>query len=278
MIIPFPILVVVPSLGSRPEALLRNLNHLQRVEGARVVVVGPPRAGELIIEFLNDRVHFIQEMSDGGPAEAINQALDFFRGSYDVFTWLGDDDWVEPELFSKLAQRLMKAGDEVVIGMGDVCYMDSSGKIVRIHRQPRFPNFFLNYGPQRIAQPGLLFRASVASEIVLDGRFLCAWDQDFIDRAAEFGKFLRMPGVVANYTWGEGTLTSTFLESSMVESALIRLRKKRRVRLWANMESFRIVASLTIGTRLSGSSSTLINARPIYARIRELLLKGMKID
>ena len=90
------ILIVVPTLGRRPEMLEQCLESIRRQDvPTDIVIVGPPDS-----ELIRDAARrFEASLCDdpGGLAAAINQGVSSYTGDADFINWLGDDDVLEPE-------------------------------------------------------------------------------------------------------------------------------------------------------------------------------------
>ena len=88
--------VVVPTLGTRANYLLRCLQALQ-TEKIFVVLVGPESAREMLKQ---ENLHFddflIEDPSDS-LATSINKAIKLLPDSVPFVTWIGDDDVINAE-------------------------------------------------------------------------------------------------------------------------------------------------------------------------------------
>jgi hypothetical protein len=256
---------VIPTLGERPDLLAKSVAAASRVADALVILVGPRKVEPSLSKLYARNVKFIDDEGATGAAEAINIALRFLPSDSEFFTWIGDDDEVIPGQIEFSIARL-RSEPSMVATYGNVEYVDSSGRQIRMHRPPRKPKFSLNFGPQRIAQPGMVFRTSLISSIgSLRPTLKCAWDQDFITRAFDQGPLLYVDRLVAKYAWHEGALTSEHLGLSMVESAEIRIaRQVKALRPFLTVfEYARIVASLLIGTSLTRRKPTSFVAKAV---------------
>jgi hypothetical protein len=254
---PKSITFIIPTLGERPESLLSSIDACLAVEHSFVRVVGPLIVAGMLENYPEHRVEYIQEIDCDGAAEALNFALGSDPIQSDFFTWIGDDDEVIPEGVRASIETLCRSNN-CVATYGIVNYVDSSGNLIRVHRPPKNPRRSLKFGPQKIAQPGMVFRSRVLSEIgFLDTRYRCAWDQDFIYRCSSVGEITFVESKVANYMWHSGALTSSFLSLSLIESASIRAQAfpDTVARIWMTVEYFRIISALVIGTRMTNAGN-----------------------
>lgn len=243
---------VIPSLGERADLLKMSVDAALQVLSSKVLVVGPRHVENQISNFLGDRVAFVDDSGATGAAEAINVALGTSLASQ-YFTWIGDDDQIVAEGV-EASISLLNDYKEAEGTYGIVDYIDGSGAHIRTHVPPKNPSQSLRWGPQRIAQPGTVFRTSLLARVGhLDTALKCAWDQDFMARVEAVGHLRFVPSLVAKYSWHAGALTSEFLSTSMVESAEIRLARLRGgfSPIWRFVEYARIVVALLGGTKLT---------------------------
>lgn len=223
-------------------------------------IIGPKEFMHALTQesVVSDRVFLYEDTKTKGAALAINQVLESPLVPFqDFFTWLGDDDEFYSSKVYTAVKRLELDRNSVAV-FGEVEYVDVAGKIILVNPGPRIPSLSLALGPQKIAQPGSVFRSVLLHQIgPLDPSYICAWDQDYFARAAKMGKIMRVPDRVARYYWGEGTLSVSNLERSLAESARIRLFSMPRLgaMMWMPIELARIVFVLILGTRLTPSKS-----------------------
>lgn len=248
---------IIPTLGERPESLLTSVDACLAVEHSFVRVVGPQIVAGMLQKYPEDRVEYILEIDCDGAAEAINFALGSAPIQTDFFTWIGDDDEVIPVGVRASIETLGRSNSRVAT-YGIVNYVGTSGDLIRVHKPPKNPHRSLRFGPQKIAQPGMVFRSRVLSEIgFFDTRYRCAWDQDFIYRCSAVGEITFVESKVANYMWHTGALTSSFLSLSLIESASIRAQAfpVAVARIWMAAEYFRMIAALVFGTRMTNAGN-----------------------
>src|SRR5688572_19204744 len=98
-------LVVVPTLGRRPDFLGQSLASIRAAGQARVLLVGPASfdASDLIAAGLADSK--VDEKA-AGLAAAINQGFAEAETGIEFLAWLGDDDLLRPGAITRTSAFL----------------------------------------------------------------------------------------------------------------------------------------------------------------------------
>ena len=223
------VLLVVPTLGQRPELLEQTLGSIvgQQDEPADVVVVVPPDRAEA--RRSAERVGAAVVDDPGGLAAAINAGWRLVGPQHEYVNWLGDDDLLAPGSLRTAVQVLDSAPDAVV-AYGHCDYIDDEGHRLFTSRAGRLAPWLMTWGPDLVPQPGALFRwAAVRAVGGLDESLSYAMDLDLLLRLRRRGRFVDCAQVLASFRWHPDSTTVANRSRSLAESAGV---KRRHVRTW----------------------------------------------
>jgi GT2 family glycosyltransferase len=218
--------VVVPTLGSRPEYLLENLESLRRAGRCVVAVVRPPSASG-IDDGLRERVDLFVDDPGNGLAAAINCGMTALPADVAFATWLGDDDLLTDDSLDIARDALVKSGAVAVFGQCQ--YIDGTGAPLWLNRSGRWAVPLMRFGPQLVPQPGSLFRRGAFDRVGrLNEELRWAFDLDLFLRLREVGPFTYVPKPLAQFRWHEGSLSVGARQGSVHEASRVRREAHRR--------------------------------------------------
>jgi GT2 family glycosyltransferase len=203
------VLVVVPTLGSRPEWLgvcLRSV-AMQDYPCVQIRVVGPSGRG---IESITASfgAQFLST-DEPGLSKAINYAWWADGASQELITWLGDDDALAPGSISKGVTALR---ENPLAGMcyGRTRYIDDRGNSLYLSRPSRFASVYLRIGKDFVPQPGsILRRVAVSSVGSLDESLRNAMDLDLFIRLQKWGPAVYVKAELSAYRLHGESITAT---------------------------------------------------------------------
>lgn len=225
--------VVVPTLGQRPDYLRLTLDSLQgqRGVGVRVVVVAPASAQAVREECARRGIDFVAQ-TGRGMSQAINQGWVTRGEGAEFWAWLGDDDLL-PQGSLEAAVAALRRSPRAAMAYGRCAYIDAEGGTLFEARPGRFASWLLRWGPDLVAQPGSLARASVVRESgLLDERLRFAMDLELFLRLKDAGGLVYVPRTLAAFRWHEGSTTVGDPGASDAEAREVRRRTwvgRRRV-------------------------------------------------
>ena len=215
------VLLVVPTLGQRPEFLTQTLESLatQSVPADIVVVTPQPEAGSIANRF-GARV-----LPDpGGLAAAINLGVASAGPQHAYVNWIGDDDLLEPQSLARTVAAL-DADERAVLAYGSCRYIDTTGRQVWLSSAGRLAPWILSWGPDLIPQPGMLVRRSAWDAVGgLDTSFRFAFDLDLLLKLRRVGRFIDVGAPVSSFRWHGDSMTVSDRETSLRESERARRR------------------------------------------------------
>lgn len=217
------VLIVVPTLGRRPEYLALTLESV-RNQGVPVdvVVVCPQSARDA----RETAVCFGAQVLDdpGSLSAAVNRGLGRAAAHHVYGNWIGDDDLLTP---GSLAATSSALDHDVgaVLAFGHCSYIDPAGRELWVSRAGRAAVWLLPWGPDLVPQPGMLFRlADFQAAGALDESLNFAMDLDLLLRLRRRGRFVDVGVPVSAFRWHHESLTVSDRSSSLAESEMVRRR------------------------------------------------------
>jgi len=251
--------IVIPTLGMREKTLYESVASCLAISNCIVTVVGPlERIQEILSPLQSDRLSILPDPG-GGPVSAINFGLLGLAENCEYFNWLGDDDLLHPDGVTE-SLNYLDENPHIGLLLGAVSFIDTNGVELFRHDQPIFPKVNASFGPQKIAQPGLIFRSSILKDLgYLNGFFECAWDQEYITRVLQVENYVVTKRVLASYRHHSGSITQSLVSRSLIESAYIRIQRRGPIGFifQAGIELVRFFGVNIFGTRLTTSKSLL---------------------
>ncbi len=218
------ILMVVPTLGRRPEYLAQSLTSIgtQGVD-TDIVVVSPDIAETRAI--IDDHgARWVRDPARGGQSGALNEGLRSARPDAKYFAWLCDDDILTPGSLAA-ASSVLEGHPEASMVYGWCDYINERGEVVFSSRAGRWAAATLRWGPNLIPQPGSLMRLSdVVRAGGIDESCRLTMDLDLFLRLRKRGKLLFLEQTLAQFRWHSDSLTVSQQKASMDEADMVRQR------------------------------------------------------
>lgn len=217
------VLVVVPTLGQREDYLSLTLDSLEAQQGVRlqVVVVAPGSAAQ---EQTEARGHRFLSQSGRGMSQAINQGWREAGDGAEFWAWLGDDDLLPPGSLARASAALV-GSPRASMAYGRCAYLDADGGLLFEARPSALAGRLLRWGPDLVAQPGSLARASAVREAgLLDESLRYAMDLDLFLRLKEVGPLRYLPVRLGCFRWHDGSTTVADPGASDREAREVRRR------------------------------------------------------
>jgi len=257
------VLIVVPTLGTRPEYLSQTLASIRDQDvPADIVVVTPTDSTDarmIAADFDAD------VMDDPGSLTgAINTGVESAIDRYDFVNWLGDDDLLTP---GSLAQttRTLRANPAATVAFGSCRYIDASGQELWVSSAGKLAPKILSWGPDLIPQPGMLVRSWAWRQVGgLDESYRLAFDLDLLLKLQKLGPLVDSGTVVSCFRWHADSLTvddraTNIRESERAKRAALSPGLRRWSWIWEPLvrAATRLAANEVQrrARRLSGSSA-----------------------
>jgi Predicted glycosyltransferases len=217
------VLIVVPTLGKRPELLGQCLDSMRQQEVPLDIVLVGPTDSEVLQHAAR---RFDAELCEdpGGLAAAINLGVASYEGDAHFVNWLGDDDLLEPGSLTTTIAAL-DAHPEAVLAYGACRYIDDDGRELWISKAGSWAPRILTWGPDLIPQPGMLMRRWAWEAVGgLDESFRFAFDLDLLLKLKTLGGFVDVDRIVSSFRWHSSSLTVSDRSQSLYESEVARRR------------------------------------------------------
>jgi GT2 family glycosyltransferase len=219
------VLVVVPTLGQRPDLLRGCLRSLTGQSAAPRVVVVAAHDVEVVKQCASGLDVEVLEQRSSGLSEAINEGWQRAGSTADAWTWLGDDDQLLPGATARTAAVLAARPDAVMV-YGRCRYVDEAGRLLWTARPGRLAAAIAAYGPNLVPQPGSLLRASaVRSAGGLDASLRYAMDIDLFLRLKRLGRLVYVPYELALFRWHATSTTVANQDASQRELRMVQDRQ-----------------------------------------------------
>jgi glycosyltransferase involved in cell wall biosynthesis len=219
------ILVVLPTLGDRPEKLERALQSVdaQRPEvSVRVVLVIPENQKDVIAQAKAHQVDIVTDPGTGMSA-AINAGLATRQGEQ-FYIWLGDDDYYQPGGLATLRDMLL-ADDEAVGAYGACDYVDDAGDVLWTSKAGRLASLLIGKGPNLVPHLAALMRLDALEQVAgYDENLSLVMDLDVLLKLKKQGLFVHTTQVVSAFGWHPGSLTVNDRKKSGREARMVKRR------------------------------------------------------
>jgi glycosyltransferase involved in cell wall biosynthesis len=242
--------VVVPTLGTRADYLKLCIESIRKSESAHIILVKPRdvQIDSALGEYIDSEI----DDPGGGAASAIAEGFKHVPEGIEYLTWLGDDDTLEPGSLDRVVYALGHDPSAVAV-FGACNYVDPEGRSIWLNRPKQTSKRKLIWAPNRLPQPGSLFRASAYAQVGgLDVGWKYAFDQDLFTRLAAVGDLKILDEVVANFRWHAGSLSAGQKSSAMREALKVRLEHASQRLGWMMLlwEVPRIGIAILLGASL----------------------------
>jgi glycosyltransferase involved in cell wall biosynthesis len=218
------VIVVVPTLGQRPETLSASLASVRGQRGVRahLVVVVPSDATDARRTAVEHGATVVDDPRRGLSA-AVNAGI-AVRAEETYYAWLGDDDLLEPGGLETLS-TLLDDNPEAVVAYGACRYIDDQGRQVALSRAGGLATRLLPWGPDLVPQPASLTRvSSLVGAGEYDESLRFAMDLDMFLRLRRLGPFVSTKREVASFRWHADSLTVANRGLSLAESERVKRR------------------------------------------------------
>ena len=219
------VLVILPTLGDRPEFLRLTLESIarQRESVALTLVVVVPAAAAGARELALGYGALLVDDPRKGLSEAINRGL-AARTSETYYAWIGDDDLFRDGGLGVLRSMLEKQ-TSAVVAYGGCDYIDPMGKTITVSRAGALARMLLAWGPNLIPHPASMIRLDALAAIGgFDPDLKYAMDLDAFLKLRKHGQFIWTRGSVSAFRWHPDSLTVANRRASSAEAENVKRR------------------------------------------------------
>ena len=211
------VLLVVATLGRRPEYLRQTLESIRSQDVPAEVVIVAPVAEESTAALAHE--FSCRVLPDPGSLpKAINLGVREGMNGHDFVNWLNDDDLLEPGSL-KATTSALESDPRAVVSFGACRYIDEVGRELWVSRAGKFAPWILSWGPDLIPQPGMLVRTGAWQQVGgLDESYRLAFDLDLLLKLKKIGSFVDTGEVVSSFRWHADSLTVDDRSTNIAES------------------------------------------------------------
>ena len=211
------VLIIVPTLGKRPELLERSVASIRNQDIESDIVIVAPIENPGVIR-IAEKYGADLAPDPGSQAAAINVGAGFLRAHHEYVNWHCDDDLLEPGSLAATVSAL-DANPNAVVTFGWCRYIDERDNALWVSKAGPWAPRILGWGPDLIPQPGMLVRASAWQRVHgIDESYRFAFDLDLLLRLKPLGEFVPVPRVVSSFRWHEESLTVSDRSTNLKES------------------------------------------------------------
>ncbi len=217
------VLIVIPTLGTRPEYLAQTLASIRSQSVRADVIVVTPAAADGARDLA--REHGARVVDDPGslPA-AINLGVACAEPQHAYVNWIGDDDLLTPGSLERTTAALRR-DPAAVLAYGACQYVDDVDRPLWVSRAGRWATRILSWGPDLIPQPGMLVRRDAWDRVGgVDDSLRFAFDLDLLLKLRGEGSFVDVGEVVSCFRWHAESLTVSDRTRSLDESEAVKRR------------------------------------------------------
>ncbi len=220
---PADVLLVVPTLGRRPEYLEQTLASVAAQDvPVDLVVVCPAGAAEAREIATRAGARLLDD--PGSLSGAVNLGLATAAEGQRYGNWIGDDDLLAPGSLAA-TRAALDADPSAAVAYGSCTYIDEVGRPLWTSRAGRAASWLLAWGPDLVPQPGMLFRlADFRAVGGLDETLQFAMDLDLLLRLRRRGRLVSVGRPVSSFRWHASSLTVSDRSASLAESEQVKRR------------------------------------------------------
>ena len=211
------VLLIVATLGQRPEFLRQTLGSIRDQEVASDIVIVAPADNASITSAAAD--FGAKVLPDPGSLTgSINLGATCLGEQHDFINWLNDDDVLEPGSLARTTAAL-DASRDAVVAFGACRYIDAEGRELWVSRAGKWAPRILKWGPDLIPQPGMLVRSTAWQQVGgIDESYRFAFDLDLLLRLQRIGRLIEVPYIVSSFRWHADSLTVGDRRTNIEES------------------------------------------------------------
>ena len=220
---PLPrVLIVLPTLGTRPEYLEKCLTSITTQDVlADIMIVSPDRPDMREIAARFNATHLTDP---GSQTKAVNLGGGAAQPHHEFVNWLGDDDLLEPGSLTAVTAAL-DLNPKAVVAYGACRYIDENDAELWISKAGPWADRILKWGPDLIPQPGMLVRTTAWHQVGgLDESFRFAFDLDLLLKLQKLGQLIDVGQVVSSFRWHADSLTVGDRSENLRESEIAKRR------------------------------------------------------
>lgn len=216
------LLMVVPTLGERPDYLRQTLDSIQDQKGFPIDICIIYPSSSAITAELAKEYNAISVEDPGGISAAVNAGIAQAKDEHIYIGWIGDDDLLRPDSVAAGVKQLEK-DPNAVLAYGYCDYIDHKGNLLFTNKAGRLAPWLMTWGPNLVPCPGLVFRKSALLEAgEFDETNKYSMDLDMLLRLRKIGKFLNTKKTLAAFRWHATSITVANRSAAQEEIAKVK--------------------------------------------------------
>lgn len=217
------VLVVLPTLGERPELLQKSLESIAAQGELAHCVLVAPRGATPARKLAASFGATVVEDPATGIAAAVNAGIQARQGE-EFYAWLGDDDLLRPGALATLI-ALLDQQPAAVLAFGGCDYILEDDTVIATSQAGALARWLLPWGPDLIPHPGTLIRLDALEEIGgFDESLKFTLDLDAFLRLRPAGDFAHTRQTVSAFRWHPDSLTVSDRKGSSREAMAVKVR------------------------------------------------------
>jgi glycosyltransferase involved in cell wall biosynthesis len=217
-------LIVIPTLGDRPDLLRQTLESIvnQKTKIVDTVVVCP--GGSPARKIAKEFGITVATDTGGGISSALNVGFRSAKPNHKYGGWMGDDDLLRPDSITATVGAL-DSDPNAVLAFGYCDYIDDRGHVIFKSRVGTLAPWIMRWGPNLLPLPGLLYRLSAAKKVgEYDESLKYTMDLDMWLRLRKHGRFINTHKTLGAFRWHATSTTVTNRKPSLTEAEIVKRR------------------------------------------------------
>lgn len=212
-----------------------------------------------IVRSYGDKLRWISE-PDSGQTEAINKGIKTLDA--EIIKWVNSDDLLLPGSL-ELVNDFFSNNEKIDFVYGDIEFIDSNGKVIGAHLEPKFSSFVMLYGHNLFADPSSFWRKRAYDNIgKLDESILYSMDYEMWVRFYKNGvKFSSIAIAIAQYRIDRTNASIKNFDAMRKEHFEILISKTRWLNFLPKGIRYSLLSCLLIFARLVKKIKVLIQRR-----------------
>lgn len=201
------ILMVIPTLGERPDYLRQTLESIVRQKEVEFdIVLIFPLENKVTMDLANE-FNAMTVDDPGGISKAVNAGIAQAKPHHEFIGWIGDDDLLMSSSLVTAIEALDENTDSV-LAYGYCDYIDENGDKLFTNRAGNWAPWLMTWGPNLVPCPGTVFRKSSLAEAgIFDEDNKYCMDLDMLLRLRKIGKFANTKKTLAAFRWHSTSTT-----------------------------------------------------------------------
>ena len=174
-----------------------------------------------IIKKYESQITYWESKPDKGQTHALNKGFKIAKGDY--IGWLNSDDWIQPNLVSKICETF-SLDDKIGTVYGHLNIIGNDDKTIEIRKNPKNSDYFAFLdGKASVNQIGSFHRRSLLQKFgYLDESLNYVMDYELWLRLGQHSNFFQLPYIVGTHRLHDKTKTKREFHKFIPEIKTVR--------------------------------------------------------